>query len=78
MEKIKVKIEWCGGNFSAAIDDGKIPGSVVATDKTLEGVKSGIADALRFHVEGMLADGDAVAGWLADGAYELEFVPSAS
>lgn len=72
MEKIKVNIEWCGGNFGAAVDDGKVPGSVVPTDKTLEGVKSGIADALRFHVEGMLADGDSVPGWLADGAYELE------
>ncbi len=73
MEKIKVNIEGCGGNFGASVDGWKIPGSVMATDKTLEGVKSGIADALRFHAEGMLADGDAVAGWLADGEYELEF-----
>ena len=73
-----MNIEWCGGNFGAAVDDGKVVGSVVATDKTLEGVKSGIADALRFHVEGMLADGDAVPGLFADGAYELEFVFSSS
>jgi len=73
MEKIKVNIAWCDKNFGASIDDNKVPGSVVATDKTLDGVKSAIADALRFHVEGMLADGDAVPGWLIDGGYELDF-----
>ena len=69
-----MNVAWCGGNFAAAVDGGKVPGSVVATHKTLEGVKTAISEALRFHVEGMLADGDAVPGWLADGEYELEFV----
>lgn len=73
MEKIKVNIAWCDKNFGASIDDNKVPGSVVATDKTLEGVKSAIADALRFHVEGMLADGDVVPEWLINGDYELDF-----
>lgn len=73
MERIKVNIAWCDKNFGASVDDEKVFGSVVATDKTLEGVKTAIADALHFHIEGMLADGDEVSDWLVAGEYELFF-----
>ena len=78
MEKIKVNVEWCDKNFGAAIDDSRVPGSVVATNKTLEGVKAAIAEALRFHVEGMLADDDELPVWLETGDYELDFRLSTS
>ena len=73
MEKIKVNVEWCDKNFGAAIDDNRVPGSVVVTNKTLEGVKNATAEALRFHVEGMSADGDKLPTWLETGDYELDF-----
>lgn len=72
MEKIKVNIEWCDQNYGAAIDDERVEGSVVATHKTYEGVVAAIGEALRFHIEGMAADGDPVPGWLAAGDYELD------
>lgn len=78
MEKIKVNIEWCDKNFGAAVDDERVPGSVVATDKTYEGIERAISDAIRFHVEGMVADGDEVPAWLVNGDYELDFHVSTS
>lgn len=45
----------------------------MATNKTLEGVKTNILEALQFHIEGMLADGDYVPDWLVNGDYEFEF-----
>lgn len=45
----------------------------MATNKTLEGVKTNILEALQFHIEGMLADGDYVPGWLVNEDYEFEF-----
>lgn len=72
-EKIRVTISWCDKNYAATVEDDKVPGSVVATHKTLEGVKQAIASALQFHVEGMVEDGDAVPEWLASGAYELDY-----
>ncbi len=38
------------------------------------GMKQAIAEAVAFHVEGMQAEGDEVAAWLADGDYQFEWV----
>lgn len=73
MESVRIDVAWCEKNFGASVNDEKVPGSVVATDKTFEGVQESIAEALRFHVEGMMADGDDVPEWLAKGDYELKF-----
>lgn len=72
MEKIKVDVEWCEKNFGASLGD-NVPGCVVATAKTFDELRKQVEDALRFHVDGMLADGDDVPQWLADGDYEFEW-----
>lgn len=73
METIQVKVAWCDKNFAAAIEDSRVPGSVIVTDKTLEGLQKAVEEALTFHVEGMLVDGDSVPEWLAKGDYKLDF-----
>ena len=72
MEKIKVDVAWCDKNFGASLGD-NVPGAVVLTAKTYEELLREVPEALRFHVEGMLADGDDVPQWLADGDYEFEY-----
>ena len=72
MEKIKVNVEWCDKNFGASLGD-NVPGAVVLTAKTYEELLREVPETLRFHVEGMLADGDIVPQWLIDGDYEFEY-----
>ena len=71
-ETIKVFVEWADSNFSASLGD-NVPGAVVIAAKDIGELKKEVAETLRFHVEGMLADGDEVPQWLADGDYELEY-----
>lgn len=75
METIMVNIQRCGRNYGAAVDDDRVQGSVVATAKTYEALQGKVRDALRFHVEGMLADGDPMPEWLARGDYQIEWRP---
>ncbi|MEA5506102.1 type II toxin-antitoxin system HicB family antitoxin [Halotia wernerae UHCC 0503] len=49
-----VVIEKADGNYSAYVPD--LPGCV-ATGETIEEVKQMIAEAIEFHIEGMLEDG---------------------
>lgn len=74
MEKIKVNIQWCDKNFGASFGD-NVPGSVVFTADTFERLQNEAAETLRFHIDGMLADGDNVPQWLVDGDYEFEYNP---
>lgn len=74
---IKVNVEWAGKNFCASVDE-QVPGAVVVADKTLAGLKQAVRDAVAFHVEGMLADGDEVPEWLAKGDYDFEWVLAVS
>ncbi|NVN87379.1 MAG: type II toxin-antitoxin system HicB family antitoxin [Rhodopseudomonas sp.] len=50
-------IEKAAGNFSAYVPD--LPGCV-ATGDTVAAVETEIRDAIRFHIEGLKADGLAV------------------
>lgn len=52
-----VVIEQAGRNFSAYVPD--LPGCV-ATGASIEAVEQEIRDAIRFHLDGLRADGDAV------------------
>ncbi|MER2251001.1 type II toxin-antitoxin system HicB family antitoxin [Methylorubrum podarium] len=52
-----VVIERAGNNYSAYVPD--LPGCV-ATASTVDAVESEIRDAIRFHIEGLRADGDPV------------------
>ena len=56
MEKIKVDVQWCDKNFGASFGD-NVPGTVVLTAKTFEELKREVPETLKFHVEGMIADG---------------------
>jgi predicted RNase H-like HicB family nuclease len=49
-----VVIEKAGGNFSAYVPD--LPGCV-ATGDSVAAVEREIRDAIRFHIEGLKADG---------------------
>ena len=77
MEKITVNVEWCNKNFAASVGD-NVPGAVVVTAKTLKQLKADVADSLRFHVEGMVADGDDVPEWLRSEEYEFDWVMGTS
>ena len=49
-----VVIEKADGNYSAYVPD--LPGCV-ATGATVEAVEAEIRDAIRFHIDGLKADG---------------------
>jgi predicted RNase H-like HicB family nuclease len=49
-----IVIEKAEGNYSAYVPD--LPGCV-ATGETVEEVETGMADAIRLHVEGLIEDG---------------------
>ena len=54
MEKIQVKIGWSGNNYSCVADAPVLNGIVVATGKTLEGLKKKVVESLTFHIEGCM------------------------
>ncbi len=72
MKKINVNVSWSRKNYVAVIEEEEI-GTVVVTNKTLEGLKSETAEALSFHIDEMKKDGEAVAGWLSEGMFEFEW-----
>lgn len=69
MEKIIVEISW-DKNYSAVLEN--VNGIVIATHKTLEGVKKEFESALKFHIEGLRKDHDDIPKSLR-GYYELVF-----
>ena len=52
-----VVIEKADGNYSAYVPD--LPGCV-ATGETVKAVEAKIRDAIRFHIEGLKADGSPI------------------
>ena len=72
-ETVKVFVEWADKNFCASVGE-NVPGAVVLTAKNIVELKHEMMSAIRFHVEGMVADGDKVPEWLIKGNYELEYV----
>ena len=59
MQKVKVDVEWCNKNFAATLG-GNVPGSVLVTAKTYSKLKKEVKEALEFHVQGMVEDGEKV------------------
>ena len=55
---VKINIDWMDKNFGAAPADERM--ACVATGKTLDEVKRNIVDALQFHIEGMIMNGETV------------------
>lgn len=58
MGKVVINIDWVPDNFAAAPANEDM--ACVATGHTLEEVERNIVDALRFHISGMLEDGEAI------------------
>ena len=54
MKRYAVVIEKADGNYSAYVPD--LPGCV-ATGPTVQAIEAEIRDAIRFHIEGLRADG---------------------
>ena len=57
MRKYAVVIEHGERNLSAYVPD--LPGCV-STGKTIEEIQRNIREAIEFHLEGMVADGDPI------------------
>lgn len=72
MEKIKVEVNWCEKNFACVWGCPDF-GSIIVTNKTLEGLKKEFQKSLQWQIEDMLADGDDVPQWLASGDFEIEY-----
>ena len=71
-EIIKVSVDWMDRNFCASLSD-NVPGAIVITAKNIIELKREVEETLKFHVEGMLADGDEVPLWLVEGNYEFDY-----
>lgn len=67
-----VNVGWTGENFCSGWSDDNL-GTVAVTGESVEAVKMGFADALRFHIDGCVADGDTCPMYLTEGDYELDF-----
>ena len=48
-KKILVHVSWSGRNFNATVDD-IVPGAVVVTNKTYDGLKNEISFALELEI----------------------------
>lgn len=70
MNKITIQVVWCERNYSGSFVSEDF-GVVVATGSTLEEFKSDFEEAMAFHIEGMVEDGDVVPQWAAEGQYEI-------
>lgn len=72
MERINAEIHWCDKNFSCVWGTPEF-GSIIVTNKTLDGLKQDFISSLQAQINDMLADGEDVPEWLASGDYEVEF-----
>lgn len=70
MGKIRVKVDWCEHNYSAAPENEDI--ACVCTADTFGELKKDFEEALRTHLEWMREDGDKVPSEF-DGEWELEW-----
>lgn len=57
MEKVFVTVELTGNNYSAYLEC--LPGCV-STGKTFEELKENISEAVEFHIEGIMEDGEKI------------------
>lgn len=69
MGKIKVIVDYTN-NYAACPADERI--ACVSTGRTLQEVKENIEQGLRFHIDGMREDGEAIPEEF-DGAWEFEW-----
>lgn len=70
MEKILVEIYFAENNYSAHV---QLLQGCVSTGRTIEEIKMNITEAVQFHLEGIMEDGDEIPVEFRNG-YVLEFV----
>ena len=73
MEKIIVKVDWCGKNYASYISDPRINGLVISTGRTIEDLRKETEEGLQFHLEGCINDGDPISEDIKNGNYELVY-----
>jgi predicted RNase H-like HicB family nuclease len=71
MEKILVEIYFAENNYSAHIP---LLQGCVSTGMTIEELKLNITEAVQFHLEGMMEDGDEIPVEFRN-EYKLKFEP---
>lgn len=71
-KKIRVEVSWTEDNYCGSWRD-DMGGCILVTAKTLQKLKDDFEESLRLHIEGCIADGDQVPGYLAKGEYEPEY-----
>lgn len=69
MSKIKIIVDYTD-NYAACPADDRI--ACVSTGRTLDEVKKSIAEGLRFHIDGMRADGEPIPAEF-EGEWEFEW-----
>lgn len=73
MEKVVVKVEWCGDHYSATYGD-NVPGAAVFTADTFDDLQKEAVEVLQSHVEVYQEfKPEELPQWLADGDYELAY-----
>lgn len=72
MQKLIIKIDWCEKNYSASLVSNEI-GVIIATAKTEAEAKDKFHEALKFHIDGMIADNDTVPSYLSNNEYEFVY-----
>lgn len=72
MEVINVNVYWNEDNFECgwAMPD---VGCIVATHKTLDGVKAAFSEALSEHIACMVSEGEELPIWLINGDYSIVY-----
>lgn len=74
---LEIEISWSEKNYCCGWGYEGV-GAILCTGKTLDGIKKEFEETLRFHLEAMAEDGEAVPAWLAAGDYEIKYTLSAS
>lgn len=77
MEKLIIKVEWCNNNYSGSYASDEI-GVVASVGDTLEEFKREFAEAIDFHIDCMLEDGDDMPEWARNKDYEIMYELQAS
>lgn len=71
-KRLHVDVSWTEDNFCGSWLDGH-DGVVLVTAKTFPKFKDDMAESIRLHIEGCVADGDTFPEYLISGDYEIEY-----
>lgn len=69
---ILVYVQECDNHYCAEVDN--LPGSIVFTADSYDGILEEAPRVVRLHVEGLQKNGEVVPDWLANEDYDFEFI----